>query len=81
MHLIKLSTYLFQGGMKDSGSETCGIERLDGTSFRTRSTLFLENTWKTQVFIKRITQINVEKIQDQSNQHQRGKKSFIDNWG
>jgi hypothetical protein len=42
--LIKLSTCLFQGGMKDSGSETYEIERLDGTSSRTRSTLLLENT-------------------------------------
>jgi hypothetical protein len=34
--------------------ETCGIERLDGTYVRTRLTLFLKDTWKTQVFTRRI---------------------------
>ncbi len=40
MDYIKLSTCLFQGGMKESGSEMHEIERLDGTSTRIRSTLF-----------------------------------------
>jgi hypothetical protein len=47
MDLIKLSPCLFQGGMKDSGSETCKIARLNGTYVMTRSTLFLEETQKT----------------------------------
>jgi hypothetical protein len=42
--LIKLSTHLFQGGVRDSGSKTCRIGRLDGTSTITRSTLFLKET-------------------------------------
>jgi hypothetical protein len=37
---IKLSIHLFQGGMKDNGLEMCKIERLDGTSIKTRLTLF-----------------------------------------
>jgi hypothetical protein len=40
--------------MSESDLETCGIERLDVTSTRTRSTLFLKDTWKTQVFTRRI---------------------------
>lgn len=41
---IKLSTCLFQGGMKDSGSKMCKIERLDGTYVIIRSTLFSKET-------------------------------------
>jgi hypothetical protein len=39
-YLIKLSIHLFQGGIKESGSKMCIIKKLDGTSARTRSTLF-----------------------------------------
>jgi len=46
LDLIKLSTCLFQGGMKDSGSETCKIARLNGSYVMTRSTLFSEETQK-----------------------------------
>jgi len=44
MDYIKLSICLFQGGMRESGSEMYKIGRLDGTSIKTRSTLFLEDT-------------------------------------
>jgi hypothetical protein len=53
-NLKKLSTCMFQRRMRESGSKTCEIERLDGTSTKTRSTLFLEDTWKTQAFTRRI---------------------------
>ncbi len=62
VHSIKLSIRLFQGGMRDSGLKTCGIGKLDGTYAITRSTLFLEETWETQLFIRQIRQINLEKI-------------------
>jgi hypothetical protein len=41
---IKLSTCLFQVGMKDSGSKMCKIGRLDGTYVIIRSTLFSKET-------------------------------------
>jgi hypothetical protein len=41
---IKLSTHMFQGGMRDIGSKTCKIGRLNGTSAITRLTLFLKET-------------------------------------
>jgi hypothetical protein len=41
---IKLSTRLFQAGMREDGLEMCKIKRLDGMSNKTRSTLFLEDT-------------------------------------
>jgi hypothetical protein len=44
MELIKLSACLFQGGMRESGSETCKIGRLNGMSIKTRSTLFSKDT-------------------------------------
>ncbi len=62
MDLIKLSIHLFRKGMKDNGLDMCGIKRLDGTSTITRSTLFLEETWKTQLFTITIKQISSEKI-------------------
>jgi hypothetical protein len=43
MDSIKLSIYLFQGGMKNSGSKMCKIKRLDGTFAKIRLTLFLED--------------------------------------
>jgi hypothetical protein len=64
---LKLSTRLFQGKMRDIGLKTCRIERLDGTSIITRSTLFLEDTWKKQAFIRWIRQINPEIFLDQFN--------------
>jgi hypothetical protein len=42
--LIKLSTCMFQGGMKNNGSKTCEIGKLDGSFVITRSTLFLKKT-------------------------------------
>jgi hypothetical protein len=55
MDSIKLSTHLFQGRLRDSGSKTCKIGRLsgsktckigrlDGTYVITRSTLFSKET-------------------------------------
>jgi hypothetical protein len=44
MDSIKLSTHMFQGRLRDSGSKTCKIGRLDGTYVITRSTLFSKET-------------------------------------
>jgi hypothetical protein len=44
MDFIKLSTHLFLGGMRENDLETCGIKKLDGTSTRTRLTLFSKDT-------------------------------------
>jgi hypothetical protein len=41
---MKLSTRMFHGGMRESDSKMCGIKRLDSTSARTMSTLFLKDT-------------------------------------
>jgi hypothetical protein len=40
MDSVKLSTDMFQKGMKENSSKMCGIEKMDGTSIETRSTLF-----------------------------------------
>jgi hypothetical protein len=54
MDPIKLSTCLFQGRMRESGSKMCKIKRLDGMPTKTRSSLFSDDTLKTQTFTKRI---------------------------
>jgi hypothetical protein len=40
MDSVKLSIDMFQKGMKENSSKMCGIEKMDGTSIETRSTLF-----------------------------------------
>jgi len=50
--------------MKENNLETCGIKRLDGTYARTRSTLFLEDTWIIQAFTRRLDQMNEKIIYD-----------------
>jgi hypothetical protein len=44
MDSIKLSTCLFQGGMRESGLKMCEIKRLDGMPAKTRSSLFSKDT-------------------------------------
>jgi hypothetical protein len=47
--------------MRDSGLEMCEMGKLDGTSIILRPTLFLKETYKTQLFTRWIRQINPEK--------------------